>query len=550
MKDPAGTRGCERARLWFRFRRRREAVHKRRRKGQNPRKEDRRPLVRQAIERNTRNAEEKEEGDVAVSSAKTAIESRLETIRSVNYFTTERSDPQGITTLTDGSAALQPLEPDPPQVSAEEVAQEAEETFHGPEYRPRTPGELGIRRAVVDELALKTMYVCGALSTRDLARHLHVSQAIADDLVHWMRTEQLCQVTGMVGNVPTIALTAQARNRAVELLSRCQYTGAVPVSLASYVAQVRKQSVRKVVIRKPDVERAFNNLVMDAKILGQIGTALNSGSTIFVHGPAGVGKTAIAETMSRVLAEEDVWVPHAIEIDGQLIVLYDPIIHREVEGPRGDGHDARWVRCRRPSVLVGGELTIDMLDLQFNANARYYSGPVQMKANNGVLIVDDFGRQRVRPEELLNRWVVPLDRGIDFLTLVGGRKIEVPFEMLVVFATNMAPSDLVDGAFLRRMQTKIRVDAATEDQFCSIFRRVAHERGLRVDDAVVRELAQAIRSIGQELRGCQPRDLVNQVCWAARYEDRPPVLDRTSLGRAVEAYFLVEKLAGAEKADR
>ncbi|HEX3662931.1 MAG TPA: hypothetical protein VHU89_15960 [Acidobacteriaceae bacterium] len=476
-----------------------------------------------------------------MSAAKTAIESRLDTIRTVNYFASDRSTPASAAEINDTLGNLPLLVTEPSLASAEEAANEGDGVFQGPEYRPRSAAELGVRRPVVDELALKTMYVCGALSTRDLARHLHVTQPIADELVGWMRTEQLCQVTGMVGNVPTIALTAQARTRAMELLSQCQYTGAVPVSLASYVAQVRAQSVRKLVIRKPDVERAFDHMVIDVRILGQIGTALNSGSTIFVHGPAGVGKTAIAETMSRVLAEDDVWVPYAIEVDGQIIVLYDPIIHKEIEGPGTDTCDARWVRCRRPSVLVGGELTIDMLDLQFNANSKYYSGPVQMKANNGVLIVDDFGRQRVRPEELLNRWVVPLDRGIDFLTLVGGRKIEVPFEMLVVFATNMEPSELVDAAFLRRMQTKIRVDAATEDQFCSIFRRVAQERGLRAEESVIRGLAQAIRSIGQELRGCQPRDLVNQVCWAARYEDRPPVLDRTSLGRAVESYFLVEK---------
>ncbi|MGA7522226.1 MAG: hypothetical protein WBW84_07070 [Acidobacteriaceae bacterium] len=483
-----------------------------------------------------------------MSAAKTAIESRLDTIRSVNYFSPEPSTPASAAGISESGAIFSPLEQELPQ-GPEEAVSESDGLLYGPEYRPRSTAELGIRRAVVNELALKTLYVCGALPTRELARRLHVSQPVADELVHWMRTEQLCQVTGMVGNVPTIALTAQARTRALELLSQCQYTGAVPVSLASYVAQVRKQSVRKVVVRKADVERAFDDMVIDAKILGQIGTALNSGSTIFVHGPAGVGKTAIAETMSRVLAEDDVWVPHAIEVDGQIIVLYDPIIHKEVEGPGLDACDARWVRCRRPSVLVGGELTIDMLDLQFNANSKYYSGPVQMKANNGVLIVDDFGRQRVRPEDLLNRWVVPLDRGIDFLTLVGGRKIEVPFEMLVVFATNMEPSDLVDAAFLRRMQTKIRVEAATEDQFYLIFRRVAHARGLRADEAVVRELARAIRSIGQELRGCQPRDLVNQVCWAARYEDRPPVLDRTSLGRAVEAYFLVEKPPAAEGKD-
>jgi len=243
------------------------------------------------------------------------------------------------------------------------------------------------------------------------------------------------------------------------------------VSLESYVTQVRKQSVRKMIVRKADVERAFGDLVIDPKVLGQIGTGLNSGASIFVHGPAGVGKTAIAETMSRVLAEDSVWIPYSIEVDGQMIVVYDPMIHKRVDGPQFDNCDERWIRCQRPAVLVGGELTIDMLDLQFNATTKFYSGPVQMKANNGVLIMDDFGRQRVRPEDLLNRWVVPLDRGIDFLTMAGGRKIEIPFEMLVVFSTNLDPADLVDAAFLRRMQTKIRVDMATDDQFRQIFRR-------------------------------------------------------------------------------
>jgi SpoVK/Ycf46/Vps4 family AAA+-type ATPase len=182
-----------------------------------------------------------------------------------------------------------------------------------------------------------------------------------------------------------------------------------------------------------------------------------------------------------------------------------------------------------------------MLDLQFNANTKYYTGPVQMKANNGVLILDDFGRQRVRPEELLNRWVVPLDRGIDFLTMAGGRKIEIPFEMLVVFATNMNPADLVDAAFLRRMQTKIRVDLATDDQFRLIFRRVAVRRGLSVDEDALSDLIAVIRDgLKQELRACQPRDLVNQVCWSAQYEDRRPILDRASLMGAVEAYFLTK----------
>jgi predicted ATPase with chaperone activity len=411
----------------------------------------------------------------------------------------------------------------------------------GPEHRPRTAAELGIRRAVVDDLAIKTLYLSGTASARDLARQMRLSVNVADELVGRMRSAQLCQVTGMTGNLPTVTLTDQGRKRGLELLAQSQYAGAAPVSLESYVTQVRKQSVRNLVVRKADVERAFGELIIDPKVLGQIGTGLNSGASIFVHGPAGVGKTAIAESMSRVLAEDDVWIPYAVEVDGQMIAVYDPMIHKQVNLD-ADTHDERWVLCQRPSVLVGGELTIDMLDLQFNTSTKYYNGPVQMKANNGVLILDDFGRQRVRPEELLNRWVVPLDRGIDFLTMAGGRKIEIPFEMLVVFSTNLNPADLVDAAFLRRMQTKIRVDTATDEQFRQIFRLVASRRGMSVDEGALSDLIRAIREgLRQELRACQPRDLVNQVCWAAQYEDRRPILDRASLFGAMEVYFLTTK---------
>lgn len=411
-----------------------------------------------------------------------------------------------------------------------------------PEHRPRTASELGIRQSIVEDLALKTLYMGGTMSTREMSRQMRLSVNVADELVNRMRTSQLCQVTGMTANLATVQLTDQGRKRGQELMALSQYVGPAPVSLESYVVQVRKQSVRNMVVRKADVERAFGDLVIDAKVLGQIGTGLNSGASIFVHGPAGVGKTAIAETMSRVLAEDDVWIPHAVEVDGQMIIVYDPMIHKRVDGPQFDNCDERWVRCQRPSVLVGGELTIDMLDLQFNSTTKFYSGPVQMKANNGVLIMDDFGRQRVRPEDLLNRWVVPLDRGIDFLTLAGGRKIEIPFEMLVVFSTNLNPADLVDAAFLRRMQTKIRVDTATDEQFRQIFRRVAARRGLMVDESSLTDLILAIRQgLQQELRACQPRDLINQVCWAAQYEDRRPVLDRASLFGAMEAYFLTPK---------
>ena len=413
------------------------------------------------------------------------------------------------------------------------------EPFAGPEHRPRSLAELGMRQTVLEGLALKTLYLAGPISVLDLSQQMRLGFDLTNELFSRMRTDLLCHVTGMRGNIPAIAITSQGRARALELLSQNQYAGPAPVSLENYVTLIRRQSVRNMVVHRADVERAFAHLVIDSNTLSQFGTALNSGAAIFLHGPPGVGKSAVAETMARVLAEDAVWVPYAVEVDGQIIVVYDPVIHKRVEEPKLEMTDERWVRCHRPSVLVGGELTVEMMDLQFNPSTRFYVGPVQMKANNGALIVDDFGRQRLRPEELLNRWVVPLDRGIDFLTLAGGRKIEIPFEMLVVFATNLNPASLVDAAFLRRIQTKIKLGACSDEQFHEIFRRVAAQQQLEVDPGVVDNLISVIRgTLNQELRACYPRDLVSQVCWAARFEDRKPRLDRAALMAAVDTYFL------------
>ena len=413
------------------------------------------------------------------------------------------------------------------------------EPFAGPEHRPRSLAELGMRQTVLEDLALKTLYLAGPISVLDLSQQMRLGFDLTNELFSRMRTDLLCHVTGMRGNIPAIAITSQGRACALELLSQNQYTGPAPVSLENYVTLVRRQSMRNMVVHRADVERAFAHLVIDSNTLSQFGTALNSGAAIFLHGPPGVGKSAVAETMARVLAEDAVWVPYAVEVDGQIIVVYDPVIHKRVEEPKLEMTDERWVRCHRPSVLVGGELTVEMMDLQFNPSTRFYVGPVQMKANNGALIIDDFGRQRLRPEELLNRWVVPLDRGIDFLTLAGGRKIEIPFEMLVVFATNIDPASLVDAAFLRRIQTKIKIGACSDEQFHEIFRRVAAQQQLEVDPGVVDNLISVIRgTLNQELRACYPRDLVSQVCWAARFEDRKPRLDRAALMAAVDTYFL------------
>jgi len=345
----------------------------------------------------------------------------------------------------------------------------------------------------------------------------------------------------MSGNVPLVGVSDKGRTRAIELLGHNSYTGAAPVSFESYVEQVKKQTIRNVSVHAADVERAFAHLVIDPDMLAHFGTALNSGSSVLLYGPAGTGKTTIAEVLSRVIAEDPVWIPFALEIDGQIVTIFDRAIHKQAPPEKTPpDHDGRWVHCERPAVMVGGELTAEMLDMQFNPITKFYVAPLQMKANNGVLIIDDFGRQRIRPEELMNRWIVPLDRHIDFLSFSGGKKIEVPFEMLVVFASNLDPKDLVDPAFLRRMQTKIRIGATTPEQFAEIFRRVAKNQNVRYDPDIPHILAEFIQvQLNQELRSCFPRDIVNQVCWAARYEDREPYIDRQALQRAVEAYFSI-----------
>ena len=408
----------------------------------------------------------------------------------------------------------------------------------GSPQEPQTIEDTGIRKANLEALALKILYLTGPFSLFELGKQMRLSLEVVDELFQRLRVEQLCSVTGLIGNVPTITITTQGRVRALELLSLNQYAGPAPVSMEDYSEKVRQQSVRNVVVHPESVQKAFAHLVIDSKTLWQLGTALNSGSSVFLYGPTGTGKTTIAETLSRVVAEDQVWIPHAVEVEGQIITVYDPLVHKRVE--RQPLCDSRWVLCQRPSVMAGGELTIEMLDMQFSTVAKFYTGPLQMKANNGLLIIDDFGRQRVQPEALLNRWVVPLDRRIDFLTLTGGKTIEIPFEVMVVFSSNRNPTDLLEDAYLRRVQTKIKIDAVSDEQFCEIFRRVASEQGLECEPSVLRNLATFIReTVKEPLRPCYPRDILNQICWAAKYEGRKPCLDTEAIAHAVETYFMV-----------
>ena len=406
---------------------------------------------------------------------------------------------------------------------------------------PRTVEETGVRRSFLEDLALKTLYLTGEMSLHELAGQMALALSIADELFQRLRKEQLCQVTGMDKGVHRITTTSGGKTRALEVMSQNSYTGPAPVSFADYVDRVRAQGVKNMKVTPKDMNRAFEDLVLDPRTLDQLGTAVQSGRALFLYGPTGTGKTTIAEMLTRLFDLDRVWLPHAVEVDGQIITVYDAVQHQKLEQPKAKGsdHDGRWVLCSRPRVMVGGELTIEMLDLQFNRSTKFYTGPLQMKANNGLLIVDDFGRQRVSPEELLNRWVVPLDRRIDFLSLAGGKKIEIPFDLFVVFATNLDPATMVDEAFLRRIQTKIKIDFVSCEQFREIFRRSCVKSNLEYDQAVVDEL---IRMIGVEfkepLRACYPRDILRQILWSAQYLQKEPRLDRESVVLACRNYFL------------
>jgi hypothetical protein len=323
-----------------------------------------------------------------------------------------------------------------------------------------------------------------------------------------------------------------------------QYAGPAPVTLAAYVESVRAQAIGNARVRPDAVREAFHTLVLDDEVVRQIGIGIASGAPLMLFGPSGTGKTSLAERIPLVFGG-GVFVPHALEIGGEIVVVFDPAVHRPVGTPPPQ-HDRRWVYCERPFVVAGGELTLETLDLEYNATSGYYAAPPQLRANAGVFVIDDFGRQRMRPEELLNRWIVPLDRGVDYLTLHGGSKFAVPFAVLVVFATNLDPTTglaadagaaITDTVFLRRIPNKVRVGYATGAQFHEIFRRACVLAGLAYDAALVDRLILLLGHLHQPLRPSLARDIVRHVKWEARYEGTPAALNAATIARACRAYF-------------
>jgi predicted ATPase with chaperone activity len=340
-------------------------------------------------------------------------------------------------------------------------------------------------------------------------------------------------------------LTELGRERAKKFTEHCQYFGSAPVPLAAYIESVGHQTLTNQHPTEEDLQRAFEDLLIDKKMLLRLGPAINSGRGLFLFGAPGNGKTSIAERITKSFGET-IWIPRSIGIDGEIMRLFDPGMHEEMPLPANEGLldnrriDNRWVRIRRPTIVVGGELTMEHLEVTLNSSTNVSEAPVQMKSNCGTLVIDDFGRQRMTTDQLLNRWIVPLEKRYDFLNLASGKKIQVPFDQLIVFSTNLEPKDLVDDAFLRRIPYKIEVTDPDEGAFRDLLKIMAGKLGVEYDEASVDYLLEKhYRAVNRPLRCCQPRDLILQIRNFCRYVDQPPKMTPENFDFAVENYFAV-----------
>lgn len=414
---------------------------------------------------------------------------------------------------------------------------------------PRTPEETGLSLLLISELALKVMQQHGLTHLQELSSHLKLSAALLEGLYLQLRKELLIDIRrrGELDGDVSYELTQAGRARATEALARNLYSGPAPVPLGAYSARVQAQSVAGMGVTQNDLEAALADIVIRPEVRDQLGAAMNSQRAIMLYGPPGAGKTFLCEQMARLLSGQ-VAVPYAVEVAGEIIRVFDPLVHRPARssgGPRlsiDNRHrsDSRWVLCERPMVMTGGELTLDMLDLVFDPRAGYYQAPPHFKANNGLFLVDDLGRQLVTPRQLLNRWILPMEQRRDFLMLRNGAKFQIPFDTLLFFSTNLKPADVADEAFLRRIGYKIFVGEVTPEQYRQILREVCEEYGLPYDDAAFELLLGYHRRHGRQLLACYPRDLVRQLADYASYHGRAAALSADMLNWAWHNYFATE----------
>ena len=403
---------------------------------------------------------------------------------------------------------------------------------------PQSLEETGLNSILVEDLIVKILSGKGVLSGRQIAKDLGLPFAqVVEPILGELKQRLFIghRTTAELGDFMYM-LTEAGQEKALRAREFTAYAATAPVPFDEYIESVGMQSIRNESIHQSDLQRAFEDLVMPPELYSTLGPAINSGRGLFIYGIAGNGKTAIAERICRCF-QQNMYIPKAIWVDGQILQLYDPQCHEAVDDPHEGNADARWILIKRPFVMVGGELTLEALEITYNPLMKVSEAPLQMKANGGVFLIDDFGRQRVNHDALLNRWIVPLEKHVDYLVLPTGKKIEVPFEELIVFSTNLDPANIVDEAFTRRIPYKINIDCPDEPTFRNIFNVMCPKYGMEYDDAAITDLITRHYTGVRGFRCCHPRDLLDQIKNLSLYSDTPPKLTREAFDMACRNYF-------------
>ncbi len=405
---------------------------------------------------------------------------------------------------------------------------------------PETIEETGLDSAFLSDLTLKIVSSDTNCTTQRMSDKIMLPMGIAENVLQHLYREKLIEIlsrTGVQGH--RYAMLNKGWERVQRLLNTSAYVGPAPVTLDDYSTGIAWMHKNTETAKPEDVASAYNNLVLSDHELETLGLIVDSRRSLFLTGPPGCGKTTAAMALHNAMKGE-VWVPYSIEVDGQVIRVFDPHVHFKADPPDAR-FDKRWIRVKRPLVIVGGELTLESMDLIFAGNLNYYEAPFQVKANCGVLIIDDFGRQRMEPHDLLNRWIIPLENHVDFLTLHTGKKIQVPFEQLLVFATNLNPQDLVDEAFLRRMGYRLAFTTPTAETYALILQQYFSLRDLRYDPQYLFLLLNRYEKEGRVMKSCEPRDLVERCLDICKYENLPREITPHILNRAWDNYFGVSQ---------